>query len=151
MSTLEKKSVFFLCTGNSCRSQMAEGFLRYFSRDRYEVSSAGTYPMGLNSRAVEAMQDIDIDISDQRSQSIDEFEGVSFDYVVTVCDRANESCPTTPVALTRLHWGIDDPTNLSGSSDERRAEFARVRDIIAGHIKQFIRDDSQEPQADVRS
>ena len=100
--------------------------------------------MGLNSRAVEAMQDVDVDISDQRSQSIDEFEGVSFDYVVTVCDRAKELCPTTPAAGTRAHWSIDDPTNLSGSSDERQAEFARVRDIIAERVKQFIQEDSKE-------
>ncbi len=100
--------------------------------------------MGLNSRAVEAMQDVDVDISDQRSQSIDEFEGVSFDYVVTVCDRAKESGPTTPAANTRAHWSIDDPTSLSGSSDERQAEFARVRDIIAERVKQFIQEDSKE-------
>lgn len=121
---------------------MAEGFLRSLAGDQYEVSSAGTHPMGLNSRAVEAMQDVDVDISDQRSQSIDEFEGVSFDYVVTVCDRAKESCPTTPVASTRLHWSIDDPTSLTGSGDERQAEFSRVRDIIAERVKQFIQEDS---------
>tara|TARA_B100002003_G_scaffold61916_1_gene57238 strand:+ start:682 stop:1056 length:375 start_codon:yes stop_codon:yes gene_type:complete len=123
---------------------MAEGFLRHFAGDQYEVLSAGTYPMGLNSRAVETMQDVDIDISDQRSQSIDEFDGMSFDYVVTVCDRAKESCPTTPAASTRLHWSIDDPTSFSGSSDERQAEFARVRDIISERAKQFIQENSKE-------
>ena len=123
---------------------MAEGFLRHLARDRYEVSSAGTHPMGLNSRAVEAMQDVDVDISDQRSQSIDEFEGVSFDYVVTVCDRAKESCPTTPAGGIRTHWSIDDPTSVSGSSDQRQAEFERVRDIIGERVKQFIQEGSKE-------
>ncbi len=144
MSTPTKKTVFFLCTGNSCRSQMAEGFLRHLARDHYEVSSAGTHPMGLHSRAVETMQDINIDISDQRSQSIDEFEGVSFDYVVTVCDRAKESCPTTPIGATRTHWSIHDPTSVIGSSDERQAEFARVRDIIGERVKQFIQEGSKD-------
>lgn len=97
--------------------------------------------MGLNSRAVEAMQDIAVDISDQRSQSIDEFEGVTFDYVVTVCDRAKASCPTTPAAPTRVHWSIDDPASLSGSNDERQAEFARVRDIIVERVKRFIQEE----------
>ena len=108
----------------------------------YEVSSAGTHPMGLHSRAVETMQDVNIDISDQRSQSIDEFEGVSFDHVVTVCDRAKESCPTTPTGGTRTHWSIDDPTSVGGSSDERQAEFARIRDIIGERVKQFIQEHS---------
>jgi len=123
---------------------MAEGFLLHLARDHYEVSSAGTHPMGLNSRAVETMQDINVDISDQRSESVDEYEEVSFDYVVTVCDRAKESCPTTPVGATRVHWSIDDPTSLSGSSDERQDEFARVRDIIAEHVKNFIQENSNE-------
>lgn len=123
---------------------MAEGFLKHFAGEQYVVSSAGTHPMGLNSRAVEAMQDIDVDISDQRSKSIDDFEGAVFDYVVTVCDRAKESCPTIPVGSKYIHWSIDDPAALGGTGSDRQAEFSRVRDIIAGHVKGFVKDASSE-------
>ncbi len=130
--------VLFLCTGNSCRSQMAEGLLRHLAVDRFDVASAGTHPAGLNPNAVAVMQEIDIDISHHRSKRIDEFLGERFDYVITVCDRAKETCPLFPVASSQLHWSFDDPAAAQGSAEERRAVFRRVRDEIAGRIRSFV-------------
>jgi len=132
-----KKSVLFLCTGNSCRSQMAEGVLRHLAGDRYEVASAGTHPTGLNPGAVEVMQEIGIDISKHRSKNINEFIGRPVDIVITVCDRANESCPIFPGAST-IHWNFDDPATATGSRKERLDVFRRVRDEIAAHIRHSL-------------
>ncbi|MEK6618902.1 MAG: arsenate reductase ArsC [Nitrospirota bacterium] len=130
--------VLFLCTGNSCRSQMAEGMLRHLARDRFEVASAGTHPAGLNPGAVGAMREIGIDISPHRSKRVNEYLDTRFDYVITVCDRAKETCPVFPVASSQLHWSFDDPAAAQGSAEERRAVFRRVRDEIAEHIRRFI-------------
>jgi arsenate reductase len=135
-----KKRVLFVCTGNSCRSQMAEGLLRHLGGDRFEAASAGTHPAGLNPGAVEAMKEIGIDISCQRSKSVDEFVGQPFDWVVTVCDSARESCPVFPGAMARLHWSFEDPAAATGSAQERRAVFRRVRGEIAERIGQFIQE-----------
>lgn len=135
-----KQSVLFLCTGNSCRSQMAEGLLRHLAGDRFEVASAGTYPVGLNPLAVEIMQEIGIDISKHRSKSLGEFEGSHFDHVITVCDRAKESCPIFPKTIAMLHWSFDDPAAADGSIDERRAIFRRVRNEIADGIHRFLQE-----------
>jgi len=133
-----KKRVLFLCTGNSCRSQMAEGFLQHLAEDRFEVVSAGTHPVGLNPQAVEAMREIGIDISRHRSKNVDEFQGQTFDYVVTVCDRAKESCPVFPGAKTVLHWSFDDPAQAQGPPEECMKVFRRVRDEIRAAIRQFL-------------
>ena len=133
-----KQSVLFLCTGNSCRSQMAEGLLRHLAGDRFEVASAGTHPVGLNSGAVEVMKEIGIDISKHRSKGLNEFEGRHLGHVITVCDRAKESCPIFPSTAALLHWGFDDPAGASGSEEERRAVFRRVRDEIADRIHRFL-------------
>ena len=133
-----KKRVLFLCTGNSCRSQIAEGLLRHLAGDHFEVASAGTHPVGLNADAVEVMKEIDINISGHRSKRVDEFLGQQFDYVITVCDRAKETCPIFPSAASLLHWGFDDPAAVEGPREERRAVFQRVRDEIADHIKSFL-------------
>jgi arsenate reductase len=133
-----KRSVLFLCTGNSCRSQMAEGLLRHLAGDRFEAASAGTHPVGLNPGAVAAMQEIGIDISSHRSKSLEEFQGRRFDHVVTVCDRAKESCPLLPGALSVLHWSFDDPAAATGSVEQRRAVFRRVRDEIEQQIRRFL-------------
>ena len=133
-----KKKVLFLCTGNSCRSQMAEGWLRHLAGDRFEVSSAGTNPVGLNPGAVEAMREAGIDISTHRSKHLNEFAGVRFDYVVTVCDRAKETCPIFPGARTVLHWSFDDPAHAAGTADERRAFFRRIRDEIGEQTQKFL-------------
>ena len=132
------KKVLFLCTGNSCRSQMAEGWLRHLAGDRFEVSSAGTHPAGLNPGAVEAMQESGVDISMHRSKHLNEFAGVRFDYVVTVCDRVKETCPIFPGAQAVLHWSFDDPAHATGSADECRAVFHRVRDEIEEQIRRFL-------------
>lgn len=133
-----KRKVLFLCTGNSCRSQMAEGWLRHLAGDRFHVSSAGTQPAGLNTGAVEAMKESGVDISGHRSKHVNEFAGVRFDYVVTVCDRARETCPIFPGGRTVLHWSFDDPASVQGSDDERRKVFRRVRDEIGDRIRTFL-------------
>lgn len=140
-----KARVLFLCTGNSCRSQMAEGWLRHLAGDRYDVFSAGTHPVGLNPGAIEAMLQSGVDISTNRSKHLDEFAGETFDYVVTVCDRAKESCPIFPMARKVLHWSFDDPAGAQGSPDERKAVFHRVRNEIADRIRRFI---GELPSAD---
>lgn len=132
------KKVLFLCTGNSCRSQMAEGWLRHLAGDRFEVTSAGTNPAGLNPGAVEAMKESGVDISTHRSKHLNEFTGARFDYVVTVCDRAKETCPIFPGASSLLHWSFDDPAAARGSDEDRRAVFRRVRDEIAGQVRRFV-------------
>lgn len=133
-----KQRVLFLCTGNSARSQMAEGLLRHLAGDRFEVFSAGTHPVGLNPAAVEAMKEMGIDITSHRSKLLTEFSGRAFNYVVTVCDRAKESCPAWPGASTLLHWSFDDPAAVVDVEERRRA-FARVRDEIAARITAFLR------------
>jgi len=133
-----KPRVLFLCTGNSCRSQMAEGFLRHFAGDRFEVFSGGTDPVGINPRAVEAMHAIGIDISSQRSKHMSEFSKNRFDYVITVCDRAKETCPVFPGAASMLHWSFDDPAAVRGTDEERQKVFRRVRDDIMERIHQFL-------------
>lgn len=135
---MPEQKVLFLCTGNSARSQMAEGLLRQMAGDRFEVFSAGTEPAGLNPLAVRAMSEIGIDISPQRSKSAKEFLGQGFPYVITVCDQANERCPLFPGAIYRLHWSFQDPATAKGSEEERLAVFRRVRDQIRGRLEVFL-------------
>jgi arsenate reductase len=135
---MTKRRVLFLCTGNSARSQMAEGLLREHGCDRFEVQSAGTHPAGLNPLAVEAMCQIGIDIGHQKSKSLEVFLNEPFDYVITVCDRAKESCPIFPGATRTLHWSFDDPAAVPGSEPERLATFRRVRDEILNRIRLFL-------------
>ena len=131
------KRFLFLCTGNSCRSQMAEGWLRHMAGDRVDVCSAGTKPAGLNPMAVAVMRESGIDISGHRSKHIDEFAGQDFLFVITVCDSAREGCPTFPGALYQLHWSFDDPAAAAGMDEEKLAVFRRVRDEIAAQIRAF--------------
>src|SRR2546423_352175 len=105
----ERKRVLILCTGNSARSQMAEGLLRGLGGERFEVESAGVRPVGVRAEAIEAMREVGIDISRQRSKSVEEFAGREFDYVITVCDNARENCPLFPGKTERVHWSFDDP------------------------------------------
>lgn len=135
---MNKQRVLILCTGNSARSQMAEGYLRHVAGERFEVFSAGTKPVGLNPNAVAAMQELGIDISGHRSKSVDEFAGQQFDYVITVCDNARESCPIFPGNGKRIHQSFDDPA--SASADRQPQEFRRIRDELAAWIKtSFLR------------
>jgi arsenate reductase len=131
-----KPKVLFLCTGNSARSQMAEGFLRHFAGDQFEVVSAGTKPGVLNPLAVKAMAELGIDISRQTSKSITEFLNLPIQYVVTVCDHARESCPLFPGAVRMLHWSFEDPAAAKGTNEQKLAVFRRIRDQIQIRIKQ---------------
>ena len=135
-----KTRVLFLCTGNSCRSQMAEGLLRHLAGDRFEVASAGTDPQGLNPGAVTAMREIGIDIAHHQSRHVDQFAGQQFDYVITVCDRAKESCPIFPGTFS-LHWSFDDPASAVGTVETRQTVFRRVRDEIAERVRDFVQKD----------
>ena len=131
------KRVLILCTGNSARSQMAEGLLRHAAGDRFAVASAGTRPGRVRPEAVAAMLEIGIDISGHRSKSVEEFAGQSFDYVLTVCDNAKESCPVYPGHGNRIHRSFDDPAAIHGSEEERLAAFRRVREEIRQYLRSF--------------
>ena len=131
--------VLILCTGNSARSQMAEGLLRDMAGDRFEVVSAGVAPSGVRPEAIEVMREIGIDISGHRSKSVDEFTSQQFDYVITVCDNANQECPMFPGKFQRIHWSIDDPAAVSGGEDARLAAFRTARDELRTHLKETFR------------
>ena len=134
---MNKKRVLILCTGNSARSQMAEGLLRHDGGDRFEVFSAGVSPSRVRPEAIEAMREIGFDISEQRSKSVEEFAGQAFDYVITVCDNAREQCPFFPAETKRIHWSFDDPAAVEGDEARRLAVFRRVRDEIRARLKEF--------------
>ncbi|MBV9926297.1 MAG: arsenate reductase ArsC [Acidobacteria bacterium] len=129
------KRVLILCTGNSARSQMAEGWLRALGRGRFEVYSAGTRPSAVRPEAVEAMREVGVDIRSHHSKPVDEFAGREFDYVITVCDNARASCPAFPGKAERIHWSFDDPAAVEGGRDERLAAFRRVRDEIGERLR----------------
>lgn len=133
----ERKRVLILCTGNSARSQMAEGLLRHDGGDKFEVESAGVEPSHVRPQAIEAMREIGIDISGHRSKSVDEFLGQEFDYVITVCDRAKDNCPVFPGAAERIHWSFEDPAAATGDDDKRLAVFRRVRDEIRERLREL--------------
>jgi arsenate reductase len=129
--------VLFVCTGNSARSQMAEALLREYGKGAFETFSAGTDPRGVNPLTVRALVNVGLDISDARSKSVTEFLGQQFDYVVTVCDRARESCPVFPGGAESLHWGFDDPAEATGTEPERFAVFERVLGEISTRLRAF--------------
>jgi arsenate reductase len=130
-----KKRILILCTGNSARSQMAEGLLRHDAGQRFDVFSAGTKPRHVRREAIAVMQELGIDISGHRSKSIDEFAGQSFDYVLTVCDDAKESCPIFPGNTATIHQAFEDPAAFQGSDQDRLALFRRVRDQIREYLR----------------
>ncbi len=133
-----KTRVLILCTGNSARSQMAEGLLRHEGGERYEVFSAGTRPSLVRPEAIAVLAEIGIDISGQRSKSVDEFASQPLDLVITVCDNAKEACPVFPGTTRRLHWPFEDPAGVKGSEEERMAAFRTVRDQIRQRIVKFL-------------
>lgn len=135
-----KKRVLILCTGNSARSQMAEGLLRYLAGPAVEVHSAGTKPAGLHPLAVEALREIGLDISGQRSKSVDEFSGQRFDTVITVCDTAAEACPVFPGAPQRIHWSLPDPAAPmpNRGPEEQLPAFRKVRDALNTLLRGFL-------------
>lgn len=130
-----KQRVLILCTGNSARSQMAEGLLRHDAGERFEVESAGTRPGHVRPEASAVMKEIGMDLSGHRSKHVDEFAGQSFDYVLTVCDNAKETCPVSPGHGNRMHKAFEDPAALEGSEEDRLALFRRVRDEIRDYLK----------------
>lgn len=142
---MNKPRILVLCTGNSARSQMAEGLLRHSAGDRYEVYSAGTRPSAVRPEAVAVLRELGIDISHHRSKSVDEFAGQEFAFVITVCDNAKESCPVFPGRTQRIHWSFPDPAAVQGSEDERTAAFRCVRDEIALRVKSFTEASSPPP------
>lgn len=126
-----KPTILILCTGNSCRSHLAEGILRAALNDDYTVASAGSKPAGyVHPLAIKAMAEIGIDISDHRSKHLDEFLASDVETVITVCGNADQACPVFPGQLNRHHWGFDDPAHATGTEDEQMAVFRRVRDEI---------------------
>jgi arsenate reductase (thioredoxin) len=133
MRTL-KKRVLILCTGNSARSQMAEGLLRHDAGDRFEVFSAGTKPSKVRDEAIAVMREIGIDISGHRSKSVDEFNGQQFDYILTVCDNANEACPVFLAKAITTHHNFEDPAAVTASEEHRLAVFRRVRNEIREYL-----------------
>lgn len=134
---MSKKLIYFLCTGNSCRSQMAEGFGKEYLRDEWEVKSAGIEAHGVNPLAIKAMKELGIDISSQTSDMIDYDILLQADFIVTLCGDAAEKCPMTPPHIRREHWGFDDPAKAAGSDEEKWLVFQRVRDEISKRIEQF--------------
>ena len=139
---MRKIRVLFLCTANSCRSQMAEGFLRHMAGDRFEVTSAGTTPTELNPLAVRVMQEAGIDISGQWAKDSAEFFSQRFHYVITVCKKAKEKCPIFPGAIWRFDWDIQDPDTAEGTAAERLGLFRQVRDEIEGYVRDLIAKES---------
>ena len=133
-----KTKILFLCTGNSCRSQMAEGWLRQLAGDRFEVLSAGIVAHGKNPRAIEVMSEAGVDISDQQSKALTPEMLADLDLLVTVCGHADETCPAVPVSCRKEHWPFDDPAKVVGSEEEIMAEFRRIRDQIRQRIETFV-------------
>lgn len=129
------KSVLILCTGNSCRSQMAEGVLKKYGAGRFEVESAGSEPSRVNPTAIRVMKEIGIDLSGHRSKHLKEFAGRRFDTVITVCDNADRNCPVFPAGTERLHWPFPDPPHGQAETEATLAEFRRVRDMIHDRFK----------------
>jgi arsenate reductase (thioredoxin) len=134
----DKKRVLILCSGNSARSQMAEGLLRHDAGERFDVASAGTKPGGVRPEAIVAMCELGIDISSQRSKNVDEFEGQPFDYVITVCDNARETCPIFFGGAEKIHHSFEDPpAAFVGPDEERMTIFRRVRDELRAYLREF--------------
>ena len=132
------KKVLVLCTGNSCRSQIAEGYLRYFAEQKAEIFSAGVETHGVNPKAIATMKDDGIDISNHTSNNIDEYRNIDFDFVITVCDNAKERCPFFPTKAQKFHYNFPDPAKATGSDDEISEEFRKVRQQIKEYCEKFV-------------
>ena len=132
------KKILVLCTGNSCRSQIAEGYLRYFVKDKAEIYSAGIEMHGVNPKAIAVMKEDGVDISNHTSNNVDEYMGINFDFVITVCDNAKENCPYFPSKAIKLHYNFPDPAKVKGNDVEVMNEFRRVRDLIKNYCLEFV-------------
>lgn len=133
-----KKKILILCTGNSCRSQIAEGYMKYFANERADIYSAGVETHGVNPKAIVVMQEDGINISNQTSNNIEEYKNVDFDYVITVCDNAKERCPFYPSQALKLHYNFPDPAKAMGTDLEILNQFRTVRDLIKDYCKNFV-------------
>jgi arsenate reductase len=133
-----RERILVLCTHNSARSQMAEGFLRHLAGDRFEVASAGTEATRVHPLAIRAMDEVGIDLAGHSSKTLDRFLGEPWDYVITVCDQANERCPLFPGRAKRIHWSFEDPSAAGGSDADRLAAFRRVRDEIQAQLRRWL-------------
>lgn len=143
---MTRRRVLFLCTGNSARSQMAEGLVNHFLGDRWEAFSAGTHPTGyVHPLAVQAMAELGIDISGQRSKSVEEFRGQNFDVVITVCDRAAQECPVWLGPGRAIHMGFPDPAQADGVMTDRLDAFRQVRDGIRERVLRYLEEEAAEP------
>lgn len=140
----EGKSVLFLCSGNSCRSQMAEGFIKHLSHGDWKVESAGIFPSYVHPLAIRVMEEVGIDLSEQTSKSMDPFLNETFDYVITLCEHAARFCPSFPGQRKRLNWSFDDPATAVGTIEERLVVFRRVRDEIRAKIEVFLKSEAPE-------
>lgn len=132
------KKILVLCTGNSCRSQIAEGYLRHFAGDRFEIYSAGVETHGVNPRAVAIMKEDGIDISKQTSNNVSEYSNIDFDWVITVCDNAKERCPVFPSKAKKIHHNFPDPAKALGTEEEIMNEFRKVRGMIKQFCESFV-------------
>jgi arsenate reductase len=132
------KNILILCTGNSCRSQLAEGYLRHFAGEKARIYSAGIETHGVNPRAIAVMAEVGLDISCHTSNHVDEYNGIQFDYLITVCDNANEACPYFPGQVTRFHYNFPDPAKATGTEEEIMLEFRKVRDMIKNYCFDFV-------------
>lgn len=135
---MSRQKILFLCTGNACRSQMAEGWLKHLAGERFQVYSAGIVAHGKNPRAIAVMKEAGVDISEQKSEQLDPVVLNELDLLITVCGNADESCPVLPVSCRKEHWPFDDPAKMTGSEEEIMAEFRRVRDQIRNTIEIFV-------------
>lgn len=150
MKPADRQRVIFVCTHNSARSQMAEGMLRAWGGDRFEVFSAGTEATRVRPEAIAVMDEIGIDVSGQTSKTLEPFLGEAFSWLITVCDQAKESCPTIPGVAQQVHWSIDDPSAVTGDEEARLAAFREARDSLRDRIHMFMlaagRDDLPQPE-----
>jgi arsenate reductase (thioredoxin) len=134
-----KKKILVLCTGNSCRSQIAHGYLQHFAADKAEVYSAGVETHGVNPKAIATMKEDGIDISQHTSNNVLEYQEIDFDYVITVCDNAKERCPYFPSKAEKFHYNFPDPAKATGTDEEIKKEFSRVREMIKKYCLDFVK------------
>lgn len=134
------KKILVLCTGNSCRSQIAEGYLRYFAKQKAEIYSAGVETHGVNPKAVATMSEDGIDISKHNSNNVEEYRNIHFDFVITVCDNAKERCPFFPSQAEKFHYNFPDPAKATGTEEEIKEEFRKVRNLIKEYCLQFVKE-----------
>lgn len=135
-----KKKILVLCTGNSCRSQIAEGYLRHFAGNKVEIYSAGVETHGVNPQAIATMYEDGIDIANHRSNHIDEYRNIDFDFIITVCDHANERCPSFPTKAQKFHHNFPDPAKATGTDEEIIDQFRKVRQQIKDYCNRFVQE-----------